>query len=133
MGADLSGEIESLRELTSKDLKTRYRELFGEESPSSNRLHLFRRIAWRLQANAQGDLTEQARQRASQLAQEPSLRLRAPRQFWDTVAKPVENLALRDPRLPALGAVLKRTYHGKTIEVTIVQEGFEYNGNVTRR
>jgi hypothetical protein len=35
-----------------------------------------RRIAWRLHANAEGDLSERARQRA--LAQETELRIRAP-------------------------------------------------------
>jgi Protein of unknown function (DUF2924) len=51
-------EIESLRNLKTKALKARYRELFEEESPSSNRMHLFRRIAWRLQAAAEGELSE---------------------------------------------------------------------------
>jgi hypothetical protein len=46
-------------------LKKRYRELFGEESKSSNKRFLFRRIAWRLQANAEGDLSERARRRAT--------------------------------------------------------------------
>src|SRR5579863_2017115 len=45
-----------------EELKLRYRELFGEESPSSNHQHLFRRIAWRLQARAEGDLSERAQQ-----------------------------------------------------------------------
>src|SRR4051794_27612378 len=42
--------------------------LFGEESRSSNRAYLFRRIAWRLQALSEGDLSTRARQRAAQLA-----------------------------------------------------------------
>jgi uncharacterized OsmC-like protein len=66
----LAMEIESLRKLKTKALKTRYRELFGEESRSSNRAHLFRRIAWRLQAKAEGDLSERARKRAVELADE---------------------------------------------------------------
>ena len=47
MDRALAMEIESLRKLKAKALKARYRELFGEESRSSNRAHLFRRIAWR--------------------------------------------------------------------------------------
>jgi hypothetical protein len=72
-------EIECLRERTAKHLQARYRELFGEETRSSNQAHLFRRIAWRLQANAEGGLSERARERARQLADEAALRLRAPR------------------------------------------------------
>src|SRR3954452_5369600 len=54
----LAMQIESLRKLKTKALQARYRELFGEESRSSNRAHLFRRIAWRLQAKAEGDLRD---------------------------------------------------------------------------
>ena len=35
-----------------------------EETRCRHREHLFRRIAWRLQALAEGDLTERARERA---------------------------------------------------------------------
>ena len=48
MNAILHSEIESLRQLKVRELQLRYRELFGESSPSSNRAHLFRRIAWRI-------------------------------------------------------------------------------------
>ena len=40
-------QIENLRNEKTKALKARYRELFGEDSHSSNHAHLFRRIAWR--------------------------------------------------------------------------------------
>jgi hypothetical protein len=42
---------------------------------------LFRRIAWRLQANAEGDLSERARLRAAQIADDRDLRIRAPKEF----------------------------------------------------
>src|SRR5689334_11239637 len=48
-------QMENLRNLKITELRTRYRDLFGEASPASNRTHLFRRIAWRLQAQAEGD------------------------------------------------------------------------------
>src|SRR4051794_28136305 len=67
----LAMEIESLRKLKTKALKVRYRELFGEESRSSNHGHLFRRIAWRLQANAEVGLSERARRRAAELPTMP--------------------------------------------------------------
>ena len=52
MDANLRREVESLRKLKAKQLKLRYRELFQEDSRSSNQQYLFRRIAWRLQALA---------------------------------------------------------------------------------
>ena len=34
----------------------------------------------------------------------------------------------RDSRLPAVGAVIKKAYHGQTIEVKVLENGFEYQG-----
>jgi hypothetical protein len=48
--------------------------LFGEGTRAGNRQYLFRRIAWRLQALAEGDLTERARRRAQDSARDADLR-----------------------------------------------------------
>mgnify|MGYP002766771913 CR=1 FL=1 len=34
----------------------------------------------------------------------------------------------RDARLPAVGAVITKTYHGQTFEVKVSESGFEYQG-----
>src|SRR5438309_381485 len=99
----------------------------GEESRSSNHGHLFRRIAWRLQANAEVGLSERARRRAAELANDADLRLRAPRRFWHADGSVgLEPCPARDPRLPPVGTVLKRVYGERTIEVTVLGTGFEY-------
>src|SRR5271154_5595777 len=114
MTPDLYKEIETLRGQKTKALKVRYCELFGESSPSSNHAHLFRRIAWRLQALAEGDLSQRARERAAELASDVDIRLRAPRKFWRALAAEFP-APLRDPRLPAIGTTLERRYQGRTI------------------
>ena len=132
MNPEVHTEIEALRSQKTKALKTRYRELFGEESRSSNHAHLFRRIAWRLQALAEGDLSQRARDRARELAADVDLRLRPPRKFWPELAEASVDAesrrAQRDLRLPIPGTVLRRQYRGKTVCVTILKEGFEYEG-----
>jgi hypothetical protein len=128
MDAVLRQEIESLRKLKTKALKARYQELFQEESTSSNHQHLFRRVAWRLQAQAEGDLSERARERARQLAEDVDLRLRAPRRFWKQLADGTNPNLARDSRIPAVGTVLKREHQGKMIEATVLEEGFDHNG-----
>ncbi len=120
-------KIESLRKLKAGELRTRYRDLFGEVSPSFNRAHLFRRISWRLQAEAEGDLSERARRRASQLANDSDLRLRAPRSFWHEIERDGES-PNRDPRLPPTDTVVERVYQGQIIRVTVLANGFEYHG-----
>ena len=36
----------------------------------------------------------------------------------------------RDPRIPPAGTVLTKTYHGQTLEVKVLENGFEYQGKV---
>ena len=75
-------EIEKLRRASLSTLRQKYREVFGEETPCRHRQHLFRRIAWRLQALAEGDLSERARQRAGEIARDADLRMVAPQGFF---------------------------------------------------
>jgi hypothetical protein len=87
MEAAVLKEIESLRRLSVGGLRLKYREVFGEDSRSHHKDFLFRRIAWRLQAVAEGDLSERARRRAQEIANDADLRIRA--------ALQLEILALR--------------------------------------
>ena len=91
-------EIDSLRHQTVGQLRVKYLEVFRTESRSNNQKFLVRRLAWRLQANAEGDLSERARQRATVLAEEADLRIRAPQSFLKQLSE-----GDRDPRLPAAG------------------------------
>ena len=36
----------------------------------------------------------------------------------------------RDSRLPAVGTVITKTYHGQTLEVEVLENGFEYQGKL---
>jgi DUF2924 family protein len=132
MEASIVAEIEQLRQLTTAALRIRYREVWGEESHSSNRQCLLRRIAWRLQARAEGDLSERARRRAREIADDADLRLRAPEGFLaegtsHQARPPVDRGASRrDGRLPVPGTVLTRQFENRRIVVTVLEQGFEY-------
>jgi hypothetical protein len=127
MNDELRKEIEQLRHEKTEALRARYWELFGEASRSSNHAHLFRRIAWRLQALSEGDLSQRARDRAASLAVEADLRQRVPGKFWRELSARGPVL---DPRLPSIGTTLARQYRGQTISVKILAEGFEYDGKL---
>jgi hypothetical protein len=130
-------KIENLRHMTVGQLKQQYREAFGEDSRSNHKQFLFRRIAWRLQANAWGGLSERARRRALEIANDADLRIRAPKNFLkeeldprrttETRAEPTE-----DPRLPIPGTMLVRRYRDKDIVVRVRDDGFEYGGQIHR-
>ena len=125
-------EIESLRRATLTALSEKYREVFREETGSRHREHLFRCIAWRLQALAEGDLSERARGRAREIAQDADLRKIAPRDFFTVNGERVEttrgdrNRREQDNRLPLPGTLLSRKWKGRTILVEVLAKGFRY-------
>ena len=57
-------EIDALRHQTVGQLRVKYQEVARQESRSNHKQFLVRRIAWRLQANVEGDLNERIRRRA---------------------------------------------------------------------
>ena len=129
--------IEELRRLNVVALRRKYQELFGEESRSWNKQFLFRRIAWRMQANAEGDLSERARRRAGEIADDADLRTRAPKGFLTGSAsggeRPVDpSQRQRDWRLPAAGTLLTRRVEDRQIVVKVLAGGFEYESRLYR-
>lgn len=128
MNPSMAGEVEGLRELTVVELREKYAEVFGEGTRSRHKDFLRKRIAWRLQANAEGGLSERALRRARELANDADLRLLGPaaRTVTGRLAVP------RDRRLPMSGTVLTREYRGEMIAVTVLDAGFAYQGTVYR-
>jgi hypothetical protein len=127
--------IEQLRQLTIADLRLKYFEVFGEQSRSANRGFLFRRIAFRLQARAEGDLSERARRRALEIADDSDLRLQVSKSLFGDIANHKSISAAdvgkhrsrpRDSRLPIPGTVLTRQFNNRRIVVTVLDDGFEY-------
>src|SRR3989440_12398909 len=106
------GTIAGLQRLNMHELRVRYAELFGETTAVKNRTWLLRRIAWRLQALTEGDLSERARQRATELANDADLRTTVPRAerpapvLGCTPPSPMPSRP--DARLPTPGTILTR-------------------------
>jgi Protein of unknown function (DUF2924) len=134
MEQTLNTDIAALQCLTTSALRVRYAEVFGEQSASWNRVWMLKRIAWRLQALAEGGLSERAQRRAEELANDADLRLNAPRtKGRDTpaVRTTVQPLPTQpDNRLPPPGTILTRPYKGQSVQVQVLQSGFAYQGQV---
>src|SRR5689334_11318053 len=129
MEHSVASEVAALQRLGLGQLLSRYQEVYNETPNTKNRPWLIRRIAWRLQALQEGDLSQRARQRAAELAQDADLRLIPPRTKRLPVAKPrskpVDASQSSDQRLPPPGSVLVRQYKNKPINVTVLPLGFE--------
>jgi hypothetical protein len=135
MNPAIGQQLAQLQRLTTPQLRTRYAELFGEHTPANNRTWLFKRIAWRLQALAEGGLSERARQRAAELANDADLRMNPPVPRQPGKPAPAQPpmptaKAAIDKRLPPAGTILTRRYRGETLQVQVLQQGFAYNGQV---
>ncbi len=136
MPIDVDAAVKTLNRMTVTQLRQRYAEVFGEAARSFNKQHLVKRIAWRLQAMHEGDLSERARRRARELANDADLRIRPPATPASvgnnggtaTSAFRVEG----DERLPMAGTLLKRRYKGQTVQVRVLEQGFEFDGDVYR-
>jgi hypothetical protein len=152
--ASIEEQVDDLTRMTVPKLRERYREVFGEDTTSGNRQWLLRRVAWRIQAIAEGDLSERAKARAAELARDADLRLRPPpgpmsaRAPLTLAGRPhrpcspsvggnlvtVTGRVVRsaDDRLPAPGTILRREHKGVEHVVTVLASGFEHEGKTYR-
>ena len=136
MALNVPFEVSRLQRMTPNQLRERYAELYGEATNSRNKVWLVKRIAWRMQALDEGDLSERARERAAELARDADLRTTPPKGL--PVAAPgankrtqTETVTFRhDGRLPPPGTILTRKYKGEDLEVKVLTTGFEYDGEV---
>jgi hypothetical protein len=131
---NIAKEVAALRRMTTSQLRARYAEAFGEATGANNKVWLIKRIAWRLQAKAEGDLSERARRRAEELANDADLRLSPPKANSDPA--PAERTMTEvlkfktDHRLPPPGTVITRRYKGEDLQVKVLADGFEFEGQV---
>jgi hypothetical protein len=73
-------QLDDLGKMTTSDLVQRYEDLHCHKCRTRHRAYLIRKIAWRIQANAEGGLSERARKRAAELADLAEVRVMAPTQ-----------------------------------------------------
>jgi Protein of unknown function (DUF2924) len=157
MSQNIAQEVATLHKLTHKELQARYAEAFGEPTRSQNKAWLRKRIAWRLQALAEGDLAERAlqraRARAAELANDADLRLSPPLPDTLEPALPLTTSAAGNGhalvpspeplpttpqrsvppgpgRLPLPGSEITRLYKGRSVAVKVLPQGFEWAGRV---
>lgn len=132
---DIMKEVAALQRMTPSQLRAKYAEVFGEETRSGHKEFLVRKIAWRLQAQSEGGLTERARRRAMELANDLDIRTRAPAAPRVVSAPATEQAAVaveEDNRVPMIGSVITRDYKGRAVRVTVLRDGFEFDGQTYR-
>jgi hypothetical protein len=131
---NMARELARLERMTIPELRRRYLEVFGEEASSHNKVSLVRRLAWRLQSLAEGGLSERAQRRAAELANDADIRMNPPTAaLAEPAPERTTTQAVRfqsDDRLPPPGTTITRKYKGETLQVKVLPQGFEYEGEV---
>jgi hypothetical protein len=112
-------QIEECQRWPVAALRAKYQELFGQPTGCHQKRYLWRRIAWRLQADVYGDLSPQTRRHALAVADDRDLRGLLP-------ISGSRGHRLRDLRVPLPGTVLTRSFQGRTVKVCVLPDGFRY-------
>src|SRR5688572_1987973 len=122
----ITEEIAELRAMNVPALVDRYETVFGKPPRVKHREWLWRRIAWKVQEQRFGGLSDVARRRLDELIAELDLPLGVDRTVRGQVGRPAK------PGTPAIGTTLTRTWRGKELLVQVVDGGFEHQGVVYR-
>jgi len=133
MTVNVGKELAALRRMSVNELRLRYAEVFGETTNGRHKEWLIKRIIYRMQMLAEGDLSERARRRADELANDADLRRRPPKVLATDREAPNRTKTARlrtdgDSRVPMTGSAITRVYKGETLEVKVLPAGFEYEG-----
>jgi hypothetical protein len=133
MAINVAKEVATLRHMTVSELRDRYNEVFGEDTNARNKQWLIKRIAWKVQANAEGDISERARRLAHQIAMETDIRTSLPRVKRPAITETLETASTMispppDTRVPLPGANIVKTYKCRSIQVRVRRDSFEFEG-----
>jgi hypothetical protein len=115
MNDSVLAQLAALPEKTPAELKQLWRELYDREPPSHNKPFLVKRLAYRIQELAYGGLSARAEAKLNVLIEEEDRRV-----------KGLPSLRKGD-RLIA-GTRLIRQWQGVEHCVTVLDDGFEYQG-----
>lgn len=129
-----AAKVARLTTMTVTQLRDHYHLTFGEPTASRHKTWLVRRIAWRLQADDEGGLSERALVRASELAKDAEIRVTAPRMSALADVARTKHLPLPSQRDAGLapGTHLRREWRGRQLVVTVLPDGFDHDGTVYR-
>ena len=120
---NIEKEVAKMMLMKVSELREKFREVFGEDTNTRNKRWLTKRIAWRIQANALGGLSERAKRRAAELANDADVRILPPRSQPTLKFAPSAKVSG-----PAAGTEITRSYKGRQLVVRVEDDGFVYEG-----
>jgi len=119
MSDSVLAQLAALPGKSTAELKQLWRELYDREPPSFNRDYLIKRLAYRIQELAYGGLSARAEAKLDRLIAEEDLRVKGKR-------------PMRKGDRPIAGTRLIREWKGVEHAVTVLVNGYEYQGRPYR-
>ena len=111
----IPARLAALKTTPTAELKQQWRDLFATEAPMFNRRYLESRLAYRIQELTFGGLKPETVRRLEQLGEQLD-------------GGNVVTRRIRTDRKPMAGTRLIRDYQGTEQVVTVLQDGFEWQG-----
>jgi len=112
-------QLAAMQRLSVNELKVKWETLFGTPAPNNARAFLELRIGYRIQELTYGGLTKETRRVLDLLADEVE-------------GKISRKSMVADPRNPVVGTRLVREWDGAEYTVTVMKDGYEWQGRKYR-
>ena len=127
MSNTIATQVSALQILAADQLAERYTALFGKPPRIRNTAWLRRQVAWKMQEQALGGLSDRARTRLDELVARIDLPLRAAQP-----PRPQPQPARPEQKAPLVGTTLVREWHGQKIQVEVADGSYIWNGTPFR-
>ena len=124
---DMVAEIALLRAMDVPALVARYTELFGKPPRVRNKESLWKRCCWKVQEARSGGLSTAATTKLEALIAEIDL---PPGESQRSVAGVLSPTRAAKAGTLSVGTTITREWHGSTLEVRVVEGGYEFRGVV---
>jgi hypothetical protein len=112
-------QLAAMQRLSVNELKAKWESLFGTPAPNNARAFLELRIGYRIQELTYGGLAKETRRVLDLLADEVE-------------GKVTRKSMVADPRNPVVGTRLVREWNGAQHAVTVMRDGYEWQGRKFR-
>jgi hypothetical protein len=125
-------QVQALQKMNVTELRNEWENVFGKPTKQRHRVYLWKRLARKLQEDQLPKLTAEEEAKVAEyrdlIRQLPPERWFPGKQSRKAKAKKTAN----DRRTPPPGSVISREYKGHEVNVKVLDEGFEYDGQVFR-
>ena len=132
MSESIATRVQSLQKMTVAELRVEWEKVFGEPTKQRHRVFLWKRIARKLQEDQLPKLTPEEEAKVEEYR---AMIRKMPPEKWFPGKQRGKGTPKRKPsgrRTPPPGSVITREYKGQEITVTVLDDGFEYDGQVFR-